>query len=369
MLSEVRWGMRLLDLSVRAKDDRGRVVCLGALGRNARDAASENADDPELAEIRMRLGVLLTPSMALNGKLTWSEASGLAVALLAMIAVAIASRYIPGLPAWTIGIVLFPFIMVLFRFSMRAHLHKQRERVVVGFLLEGRCPACTYPVRGVPATADGCVVCPECSAAWRRERVGETRAVPESVRRYGRRIARPNEAERWLGPPRMALVTTDGRGRAVSVIDPLLRRLDRAVAARIGEGRVRGVRSAMRRAHRRSGLAGGVVMALALPSFIFMLFARRAATGFVDTAISIATFCFMVWMVWHLGRMLYAMIWGEAAIKADRAAQVLLENRVCPGCCAPLDGVQPGKDGLVECGECGAAWAVAGTAPHAAGKA
>ena len=31
----------------------------------------------------------------------------------------------------------------------------------------GRCPACAYPLAGLAPQADGCIVCPECGAAWR----------------------------------------------------------------------------------------------------------------------------------------------------------------------------------------------------------
>ncbi len=42
----------------------------------------------------------------------------------------------------------------------------------LAMLRVGVCPACLYEVEGVPREADGCVVCPECGAAWRL--VGET---------------------------------------------------------------------------------------------------------------------------------------------------------------------------------------------------
>ena len=32
-----------------------------------------------------------------------------------------------------------------------------------------RCPVCTYSIEGLPAQDDGCVICPECAAAWKLE--------------------------------------------------------------------------------------------------------------------------------------------------------------------------------------------------------
>lgn len=42
-------------------------------------------------------------------------------------------------------------------------------------LLHDPCPACAHGLDGIPAQDDGCVVCPECGAAWR----GTTSAEPQ----------------------------------------------------------------------------------------------------------------------------------------------------------------------------------------------
>lgn len=39
-------------------------------------------------------------------------------------------------------------------------------------LRHGRCAGCAYSLTDLPAGDDACVVCPECNAAWRAERVG-----------------------------------------------------------------------------------------------------------------------------------------------------------------------------------------------------
>lgn len=45
------------------------------------------------------------------------------------------------------------------------------QHVRTALLQSGRCAACGYALSMLQAEADGCVVCPECSAAWKR---GET---------------------------------------------------------------------------------------------------------------------------------------------------------------------------------------------------
>jgi hypothetical protein len=39
-------------------------------------------------------------------------------------------------------------------------------------LRHGQCAACGYPLRDLPVEDDRCIVCPECNAAWRADRVG-----------------------------------------------------------------------------------------------------------------------------------------------------------------------------------------------------
>ena len=40
-------------------------------------------------------------------------------------------------------------------------------------LNHGLCPACAYTLKGLETQQDGCVVCPECSAAWKADRLSQ----------------------------------------------------------------------------------------------------------------------------------------------------------------------------------------------------
>lgn len=66
-------------------------------------------------------------------------------------------------------------ILVLTSNSLYGIARELRENpVLVEFNLErGCCPACTYPLRTVPAAPDGCRVCPECGGAWRLHTTGD----------------------------------------------------------------------------------------------------------------------------------------------------------------------------------------------------
>jgi DNA-directed RNA polymerase subunit RPC12/RpoP len=43
----------------------------------------------------------------------------------------------------------------------------RRATVIEAFLNEGLCASCGYEIKTTSPEADGCVVCPECGAAWR----------------------------------------------------------------------------------------------------------------------------------------------------------------------------------------------------------
>jgi len=45
-------------------------------------------------------------------------------------------------------------------------------RIAGVYLRSGRCASCGYDLRNLDPEADGCVLCPECSAAWLAARIG-----------------------------------------------------------------------------------------------------------------------------------------------------------------------------------------------------
>lgn len=47
--------------------------------------------------------------------------------------------------------------------------------VASGLLAAQLCPSCGYALSAIPPEPDGCSVCPECGAAWRRAALGSTR--------------------------------------------------------------------------------------------------------------------------------------------------------------------------------------------------
>ncbi len=44
----------------------------------------------------------------------------------------------------------------------------------------GRCASCAYELADLPTEDDGCVVCPECHAAWKAERISPEEPPPDA---------------------------------------------------------------------------------------------------------------------------------------------------------------------------------------------
>lgn len=76
--------------------------------------------------------------------------------------------------AFVLGMLIAPLIPALLAWlALLGYIRRRRgDRIIEIYLTAGRCPACGYLLENLPTHADGCMVCPECEAAWRAERVG-----------------------------------------------------------------------------------------------------------------------------------------------------------------------------------------------------
>ncbi len=77
-----------------------------------------------------------------------------------------------------LGHLVIPFVLsiVVSTFLWFVSLSWVRQRKfskIAGIhLLHGKCAACGYELKDLPTEDDACIVCPECNAAWKAERVG-----------------------------------------------------------------------------------------------------------------------------------------------------------------------------------------------------
>lgn len=70
---------------------------------------------------------------------------------------------LPFVPIYFFGFGI-PMALVSMRYGWRSARHARDA-----MLRHGLCPACAHGIEGIPPQEDGCVVCPECAAAWRIE--------------------------------------------------------------------------------------------------------------------------------------------------------------------------------------------------------
>ena len=71
------------------------------------------------------------------------------------------SRDWPWMIAATIALLVVEDLQTIFQRWSVARARVQLSRYLA------HCAGCWYPLSGVPQQEDGCVVCPECGAAWR----------------------------------------------------------------------------------------------------------------------------------------------------------------------------------------------------------
>ena len=80
-------------------------------------------------------------------------------------------------PSSVASFVVIEFLMAifasfLFTGSVCGYMHnkimwRSRESAIRAMTRSGLCPSCGYEIRQIPPESDGCVVCPECNAAWK----------------------------------------------------------------------------------------------------------------------------------------------------------------------------------------------------------
>ena len=171
---------------VTITDDRGARVPLFAPG--ALDLREpENA---ELADAYMRASET-TNEHGWNRHLKGREALWLLAPVLLIPGLIMVMSVFPGMPHWMTYLVVVPVMWGFIVLRARAHLNEHSHRYAQAFLTRSRCASCGYALGGVDAAGE-VLVCPECGAGWRVERVGL--AVAGGERPAGGPPARPRGA-------------------------------------------------------------------------------------------------------------------------------------------------------------------------------
>lgn len=75
-------------------------------------------------------------------------------------------RWVYALCALIAALAVFRIVAIERRRARTFLRGASSAQIADAMLAEGRCPACAYSIRTINRADDGCVVCPECGAAW-----------------------------------------------------------------------------------------------------------------------------------------------------------------------------------------------------------
>ncbi len=330
-----------------AADDRGAAIALLRISDIKRAAEGPDKRRAALAK-RLRDAIKVE-----SRRITWlrlaAGVGGVLVVISVMGVLASTWRW-----AANFNSVIFWVGVIALSLGMRLMVRRQVARQVAATAVaEGICGGCAYTLEGVPVEPDGCLVCPECGAAWRRERI--TRPHWESA--ASTELYEPAWWRRILFsmPRSRDLLAADDRGRFVRVLDSWLQLLPPARRAEWGPERLRDVRARTRRVGRiwRWVLAGpvGLVGAmLAAGAMTVLVNARRLTSDDIALAGVLTGLAIM------LGLLVMAIIRSNGHSPPRKVAPVLTRLGLCASCGNSIAGVAPDSDGLATCGECGASW-------------
>ncbi len=322
------------DLVRAARSDNPGLAMLAARLRAAiRSECRRNTPDRVVLMVALILGVFFTYGVATTIAVSTLRVRGAGIGLLILIALIFAANR-------------------AYRWYVRRGALAQIARTAVA---EGVCGSCAFSLEGTIADQDGRVVCPECGAAWRCDRIvspfWERPAVP---------VLRWNLLA-WLTPGSRGLrglSAPDDRGRYVQSPDSRLMMVRPELRAELSPAEA----AALRRSMRRVGRWWRVLLMLAfswLPSGLLLLCwflytdGERLAVWII--LFGIATPILLVVLCIPL---------GSAFGGPHRTARVIVRHGRCGSCLHPLTAppappVAPtpiDSEGRRTCPRCGAAW-------------
>lgn len=336
-------------------DDRGREVAV----INPSSLTVERSD-LDLGPIMARFlrGVIRAESERITLGRT---VLGVVVCLVLLVISSRVRRAIPGAPPMT-GVAIFVGGLFAMALASRA-----RTRRTHGGLLSataasaGLCGSCGYSLGSLSAQPDGCLVCPECGAAWRACRV--TRPHWAVVGDPFAPRERSSSVLRWLGllPADRVLLGPDARGAYFRMIDRHLYLLPRRTRQALGPERC----ANLRRAIGRIGLIRRVLTAL-LPLalglwLIILVFWESGGPEPMGRAGSVL----LLFLSGTLVLATVGVIRSHLFCRNDRRGDTMASLGVCGACGDELAGLPVQADGLVTCGGCGAGWRPRGESGHA----
>ncbi len=201
-------------------------------------------------------------------------------------------------------------------------------RWVVGF--QGVCYCCAYHIAPLAREPDGCVVCPECGAAWRVDDWGEDGGRYDYPKPSGDKLPRPGGSGQsgWAEDARGVMVPVLGRS---------------VTKGRRGE--------VARRAGRRFSDGWGTKIVLGITLLLL-------AASIAYPVVSGNGLAFLACVVFVPLALL--VIWKSRYValndRAERLARSMTAAYRCPCCDVPLRDTPSPIDACLLCDACGSAW-------------
>jgi hypothetical protein len=344
-------GATTIDL-MPALDDRGNPITVLKPADIRRAGDSDDAARSHLA-VHLRQAI-----KAESRRFSWFHVAWSMGAILVWIAVQVLASSIglhryPGVRP----LIFFGSIAVLVLIAREVTRRRVSRLVAATAVAEGICGQCCYSLESVPTDADGRMTCPECGAAWLRERI--TRPfwlAPQLPQTFHderlpllQRLTRAYFLFITVTPKPSTIIATDDRGRFVRTVDSRLWLAPSSRRAELGKARI----AKLRRGTRRRGRIPRVIVslpALAMLGLTLWLLSDLepynsrplAPLLILGALVSLAA--------------AIAINFSHSFLPPTHTAHVLAADSLCGSCLATLEGIPADPDGCVTCRRCGAAW-------------
>jgi hypothetical protein len=322
----------------QAPDDRGAVVPL----LNSREL--KRSGDPA----RVALGRQLEAAVRAEARRTTlpSLVMGLSFVALWIAAQLLLLRYLPLSLSWLRTVLFWGGLLGIAMLSRGLARRRFARGLAATAVAQGFCGSCGYSLQALAAQADGCLLCPECGAAWRGLRV--TR--PHWDAAMARPLAGPPWWRRFLtGTPSGAQrLAPDDRGRYVPMSDSRLWALSAQRRRELGPTRLREIRRTTRRIGRLGRLLVTVPLVLITGLCVWivasvgeMTLLEAGLPALVGAVILIAA---------------AGLVLSHRFIPPARVGAVLRDHGLCGSCGASIAELPVEADGCATCSACGAGW-------------
>lgn len=337
----------------RIRDDRGELRAITVKLQQGRGASRTRFDPMVHRFARWPLG-RVTRWNLLMGVSAIGLMIGLVVALIGW------STPLLGAGRTFAGVAMVGFAVGVYVIAVPRRRRGDRERLASAIVRFGVCPHCVYSLDGASVREDGCVLCPECGSAWRRDRIRRFSEHPQArdVERVGpawRRGLGFLGGWRWTEDDREEAVPLFSR-TLLATVDPEEDVEDRRRVAEELWERLSGEGAGLR-------WVVGVVAGLAIFSAgaAWQGFAI-ASMGIELSALDLVSVSLQVLFFVAIGAVIgAAIVLSDLGMSRHRVHRAMIQAGRCPCCGSRLDRVAE-EDGCAPCGHCGAGWRMVGAA-------